>query len=106
MGSLLSMRVLHILDHSWPVLDGYAQRSRSIVSAQRQIGMEPAVVTSPLHEVDDPKATDTSLDGVDYFRSQQADAFSRAAIGARWPVLRELAIVRVLERRVEGLLES
>ena len=101
----MPLRVLHVLDHSWPVLDGYAQRSRSIVAAQHQLGMEPVVLTSPLHQSDDPSASDTSLDEVRYFRTRADLGITAAAIRGRWPILRETAIVRLLQKRIESLVQ-
>ncbi|HXH82933.1 MAG TPA: TIGR04063 family PEP-CTERM/XrtA system glycosyltransferase [Candidatus Tectomicrobia bacterium] len=43
------MTILHILDHSAPVLSGYATRSRSIAAAQRALGLRPVVLTSSRH---------------------------------------------------------
>jgi PEP-CTERM/exosortase A-associated glycosyltransferase len=100
------LRVLHVLDHSWPVLAGYAQRSRSIVTAQLQHGMEPSVITSPLHQIDDPSASDATFDGVRYFRTPHKLGLAGRAIQAKWPILRELAVVHLLRSRIKSLLKS
>jgi glycogen synthase len=102
----VSVRVLHVLDHSWPVLDGYAQRSRSIVSAQAEMGMQPAVVTSPLHQQDDASSTDTIFDGVRYWRTTIGKSSLGHAILHRWPVLREMGVARLLRKRIETLLDN
>jgi len=102
----VSYRVLHVLDHSWPVLDGYAQRSKSIVEAQYQLGMKPMVLTGPLHQTDEPSASDTSLDGVRYLRTRADSGISAAAIRNRWPLLREVAMVRLLQQRIEALVQG
>ena len=102
----MSWRVLHVLDHSWPVLDGYAQRSRSIVTAQAQIGMQPTVLTSPLHERDDPAAQETSFEGIRYFRTSDRSGFAGQALQKQWPLLRERAVVQLLQKRIEALLRS
>ncbi len=102
----MSFRVLHVLDHSLPVLDGYAQRSTGIVTAQAQIGMQPAVVTSPLHQQDDLSASDTILDGIRYWRTCIGGGLSKRVILRRWPVFREMAVVRLLRKRIAALLES
>lgn len=94
-----------MLDHSWPVLDGYAQRSRSIVEAQSQIGMRPAVLTGPLHEMDDPSSSDTTLEGVQYWRTKTDGGLSGRAILGRWPILRERAVVRLLRQRIKNVLD-
>jgi glycogen synthase len=101
----VSLRVLHVLDHSLPVLDGYAHRSCSIIGAQLALGMQPTVVTSPLHQFDDPSASDTVLDQVRYFRTPHK-GLTGQAIQGKWPILRELAVVRSLRKRIESLLRS
>jgi glycogen(starch) synthase len=102
----VAIRVLHVLDHSLPVLDGYAQRSRSIITEQVALGMKPTVVTSPLHQLDDPSASDTVLENVRYFRTPLNVGLAGRAIQGKWPVLRELAVVRLLRTRIESLLGS
>lgn len=102
----MSWRVLHVLDHSWPILDGYGQRSRSIVASQVSIGMCPAVLTSPLHEQDDPSSRETCYEGVRYFRTTDRNGLSGAAIRRQLPLAREMAVVRLLQKRIEVLLQS
>jgi glycogen synthase len=41
--------ILHVLDHSMPVMSGYSTRSRSIVTFQKALGLTPVVLTSPKH---------------------------------------------------------
>ncbi len=102
----MTYRILHVLDHSWPVLDGYSQRSQSIVTAQLKLGMAPVVVTSPLHQLDDPNASETSLNGCQYFRSALQTGLAGRAIRERWPLIREVSVVRLLRRRIESLLDT
>jgi PEP-CTERM/exosortase A-associated glycosyltransferase len=102
----LTFRVLHVLDHSWPVLDGYSQRSRSVLSAQAHLGFRPSVLTSPLHQSDDPSASDTSVDGIRYFRTYVPRGLGGSAIRAGWPILREMNVVRLLRRRIQMLLDT
>ena len=102
----MAVRVLHVLDHSWPVLDGYAQRSRAIVRAQAQLGMDVRVVTSPLHETDDPHASEVTLDGIPYSRTSVTSGLHGRAIRKHWPVLREMAVVKLLQHRIEKLLDE
>jgi PEP-CTERM/exosortase A-associated glycosyltransferase len=98
-------RVLHVLDHSWPVLDGYSMRSRSIVRAQQAIGLQPAIVTSPLHDLDDAASAETTVDGVRHFRAHAIGLAGRS-VARRWPLVRELQIVRVLAARIRSLLRA
>ena len=37
------MRVLHVLDHSMPLMSGYSTRSRNVVVFQREAGLSPIV---------------------------------------------------------------
>lgn len=43
------MKILHALDHSLPISDGYAFRSDAILRGQRQLGWETIQVTGPKH---------------------------------------------------------
>lgn len=99
-------RVLHVLDHSSPVLDGYSQRSQSLISAQSLIGMRPCAVTGPLHQQDDPGAQDITLDDIRYLRTPETPSFAWQAIRRRWPVLREVSVVRLLGKRIEQILKQ
>lgn len=102
----MTLRVLHVLDHSWPVLDGYSQRSRSLLQAQSQLGFRPSVLTSPLHQSDDPSASDVSVDGISYLRTLVPRGFSGSAIRNGWPILRERSVVNLLRRRIQELLDT
>lgn len=44
------MKILHILDHSLPLHSGYTFRSQSLFRAQRKMGFDPVILTSPKHE--------------------------------------------------------
>ncbi|MFZ0708082.1 MAG: glycosyltransferase [Candidatus Korobacteraceae bacterium] len=98
--------VLHILDHSWPVLSGYSVRSRDLITSQSRLGQDLAVVTGPLHQVEEPSACDTEVDGVAYFRTAVEGRVSRLALQRRWPVIRELQVVRLLRDRILQLIDE
>jgi glycogen synthase len=102
----MSYRVLHILDHSWPVMDGYSQRSRCLMTAQSELGLRPSVLTSPLHQQDDPGAIDITHLGLRYFRTPAQQGLAARAIRGRWPLLREISVVRLLRRRIQALLDT
>ncbi len=102
----MGIRVLHVLDHSWPVLDGYSQRSRSIIAAQRSLGVRPAVVTSPLHNLDDPASAEVDLDSIHHFRIPNRSGVLWQAILHCWPFLREAAVIRLLQERIGSLLAN
>ena len=92
--------ILHVLDHSWPVLSGYAVRSRDLISAQHRLGECVRVVTGPLHQLDDPTAADIVLDGVQYARTPINGRFANAALRGRWHLAREREVVRMLRERL------
>ena len=91
------MKILHILNHSFPLLDGYASRSQNIFIAQREMGLSPVILTSPKHEedlkIDCPKKE--TIEGFDFYRTG-INFFQRI------PVLREiLQILKVLFRLIQ-----
>jgi PEP-CTERM/exosortase A-associated glycosyltransferase len=98
-------RVLHVLDHSMPLLSGYSVRSHSLVTAQRHIGLFPEVVTGPLHNVEDIGSQDTFIDGIRYYRTSLIPGLEKRFIEGRVPVLRELSVVRLLRKRILQLLD-
>ncbi|MGH7299579.1 MAG: glycosyltransferase, partial [Candidatus Rokuibacteriota bacterium] len=83
-------RILHVLDHSLPVASGYSYRSRSIVTWQERLGLDPVVLTSPKHgsERDGREV----LAGIPHYRTGRA--------GGRMPVVGELGLMAGLARRV------
>ena len=99
------LRVLHVLDHSWPVHTGYSIRSLHLVAAQHRLGLQPQVVTGPLQLRDDPQAVDTSVEGVFYWRTPYEGSLSEWAISGGRPILRELAVVRLIRNRILQLLD-
>jgi len=100
------IRILHVLDHSWPVHTGYSIRSLHLIAAQKYIGLRPRALTGPLQLVDDPQATDTVVDSISYARTPYAGTFSEWAIGSRRPVLREIEVVHLIRRRILDSLEK
>jgi len=93
-------RVLHVLDHSWPVLSGYSVRSRNLMTAQTSIGECIRAVTGPLHQLDDPAASDVTVDEVPYTRTPISGTLDEAALRKRWPLVRELEVIRLLRQRI------
>jgi PEP-CTERM/exosortase A-associated glycosyltransferase len=105
-GSQAPRTVLHVLDHSWPILSGYSIRSRNLISAQCRLGERIIVLTSPLHQLDDAGATEMSVDDVQYLRTPLTGFIARAALHRRWPLLREYEIVRALQERILQVISS
>ena len=87
------MTILHILDHSTPVMSGYSTRSRNIVTFQRQLGLRPVVLTSPKHPGAGPLREER--DGVAYYRTP-------GPAGSPLGLMRRLALRIAEVARAEG----
>ena len=59
-----SMKILHVLHNSLPLLCGYSIRSGYIVNLQRAMGLETAVVSSGQHP--NGEQMREAIDGVEY----------------------------------------
>ncbi|HEU4621487.1 MAG TPA: TIGR04063 family PEP-CTERM/XrtA system glycosyltransferase [Burkholderiaceae bacterium] len=90
------MRVLHVLDHSIPLQSGYTFRTRSILREQRRLGWQTFHLTSPKHIAAGPD--EEEVDGLTFFRTRWQ---ARGLIDK--PVMRELALMRAVERRLEDI---
>ena len=90
----MSLRVLHVLDHSIPLHSGYAVRTRAILREQRRMGWETFHLTSPKHVA--PGGPEEEVDGLRFYRTP----WHRGAL-SRIPVLREIALMRATMRRLE-----
>lgn len=62
------MKVLHVLYQSYPNISGSSTRSRSIVRAQKQLGIEPIIITSPFQEGEFFDVGVENIDGIKYYR--------------------------------------
>ncbi len=90
----MSLRVLHVLDHSIPLHSGYTFRTLSILREQRKLGWETAHLTSPKHTAGD--ADEERVDGWHFFRTPAERGSDKRMAG-----LAEMALMRQLERRLE-----
>ena len=89
----MSLRVLHILDHSIPLQSGYTFRTRAILREQRRMGWETFHLTSPKHLAQ--SGPEEEVDGLHFYRTPR----NRGPLD-RIPVARELALMRATERRL------
>ncbi len=93
------MKVLHVLDHSRPVMSGYSTRSWNIVNFQRALGLDPVVLTSPKHPLAGPDRE--VLDGVTHYRSG-----ATAGAASRLPYMGEVALMVRLARRIADIAKA
>lgn len=98
--------VLHILDHSWPVLSGYSVRSRGLINAHHRANLQVVAITSPLHELDDVKSCEVTIDGVSYLRTSIPGGLAGSAVRRRWPLIREWQTVQLLRNRILQVIDS
>ena len=95
----MSLRILHILDHSLPLHSGYVFRTLSILREQRRLGWETFHVTSPKQgECASPEET---VDGWHFYRTTEAPG-----AGAGIPALGEFELMRRLSRRIGEVAEK
>ncbi len=89
------MKILHILDHSLPLHSGYTFRSQNLFRAQRNMGYDPVVVTSPKHEENwtGEWAEKEEINGFTYYRT----GATRQLPG---PFTTEAWLMHVLSRRI------
>jgi phosphatidylinositol alpha-1,6-mannosyltransferase len=99
----MTLRVLHVLDHSIPLHSGYTFRTLAILREQRKQGWKTFHLTSPKH-------TGKSLDGTSleetvdgqwhFYRTQPTESSTRL------PGLGEMALMRRLERRLAEVVDA
>ncbi len=93
------MKVLHILDHSLPLHSGYTFRTAAILREQRRMGWETHHVTSP--KQGSTQADVETFDGLVFHRTSAS-----SALWAKAPLLGEIELMRVLERRIGELIRQ
>ena len=90
----MALRILHVLDHSIPMHSGYTFRTAAILREQRALGWETYQLTSPKHTAPGPEAE--VVDGLHFYRT-----IWRASGPFAWSGVKELALMKVLEDRID-----
>jgi PEP-CTERM/exosortase A-associated glycosyltransferase len=93
----MTTHILHVLDHSIPLHSGYTFRTLSILREQRKLGWQTSHLTSPKHI--NCTVAEEDVDGWHFYRTP-------AATGLDAPVLREIALMRQLEQRLQQVAEQ
>ncbi|KQP23152.1 TIGR04063 family PEP-CTERM/XrtA system glycosyltransferase [Pseudorhodoferax sp. Leaf267] len=88
------MRILHVLDHSLPLHSGYTFRTAALLREQRALGWETFHLTSPKHEGDVHAVEEA--EGFFFHRTPP-----KPSLWDKFPVAREIALMRQLEQRIE-----
>ncbi len=89
----MSLRILHVLDHSIPLHSGYTFRTLSILREQRKRGWETFHLTTPKHV--GCSLMEEDVEGWHFFRTPGVGGGIN-----RLPVLGELALIRRVEKRL------
>lgn len=90
----MSLKVLHILDHSIPLHSGYTFRTAAILREQRKLGWQTFHLTSPKQEK--CSVLEETVDGLHFYRTPPATGFL-----ASKPVLSEIALINATTERLE-----
>ena len=89
----MTLRILHVLDHSIPLQSGYTFRTLSILREQRRRGWQTFHLTSPKHHA--ATADEEDIDGWNFYRTRVP------AHPLEWlPAAREMRMMRATERRL------
>lgn len=99
----MTIRVLHILDHSLPYFSGYSFRSNDILTHQREFGIEPSALTSPKHELG--TESDEDINGVRYYRCRFSDSKIPNSL-TTIPFVREQLQMSLMQHSIESLLSQ
>jgi PEP-CTERM/exosortase A-associated glycosyltransferase len=90
----VTMRILHVLDHSIPLHSGYTFRTLSILREQRRLGWETVHLTSPKHSAPNPDgALEETVDGWHFYRTP-------APTGPKLPGFGEVALMKATQQRL------
>lgn len=95
------MKILHVLDHSLPLHSGYTFRSQNLFRAQRRMGFEAVIVTSPKHEENlsgAPPPAQEVINDFTYYRSG-------AVVASSVPLMTERKLMNQLYQRILAVAE-
>jgi PEP-CTERM/exosortase A-associated glycosyltransferase len=92
----MTLRILHVFDHSLPLHSGYTFRSANILREQRNLGWQTFHLTSPKQV--NCTALEEDADGLHFYRTPPPTAWA-----SRLPVLNQWAFMRATEKRLLSL---
>ena len=73
----MSLKILHVLDHSIPLHSGYTFRTLSILREQHKLGWKTFHLTSPKHI--DCTVAEEEVDGLHFYRTAPASGWMTPA---------------------------
>jgi PEP-CTERM/exosortase A-associated glycosyltransferase len=94
----MTLRVLHVLDHSVPLQSGYAFRTLSLLREQRALGWETFHLTTPKHYA--PSGAEQDVNGFHFYRTPAPPNALRRA-----PLIKLAMVVRDTAKRLREVIE-
>jgi glycogen synthase len=91
-----ALKILHVFDHSLPLMSGYSMRSLALIEAQQRMGWETVHLTTPKHYMAGP--TFEEVDGHRFHRTAPVPSYL-----ARWPGIGEAALIRATAERIRWI---
>lgn len=95
-----SIKVLHVLDHSLPVTDGYSMRSHNIIRNQQQGGLSAVAVTSS--KQGESLVDREIIEGVTYYR----DRDRRLSVQSTVPLASDVFLMKSLYARIAQVVKE
>jgi glycogen synthase len=95
----MTLRILHVLDHSIPLQSGYSFRTLAILREQRRLGWQTFHLTSAKHTAG--FATEEEIEGWHFYRTPGSTTAQR-----RWPGAAEVELMRDLEGRLHAVIDA
>lgn len=92
----MSLRILHVFDHSLPLHSGYTFRSANILRGQRRLGWETFHLTSPKQL--NAQGLEEEADGLRFYRTPKP-----GGLASRLPLLNQWALMEATEVRLMDL---
>lgn len=89
----MTLRVLHVFDHSLPLHSGYTFRSANILRGQRRLGWETFHLTSPKQGM--VEREEETVDDLHFFRTPVP-----GGLASRLPFINQWAFMRATEQRL------
>jgi PEP-CTERM/exosortase A-associated glycosyltransferase len=93
------VKILHVLDHSQPISDGYAFRSHAIIREQRALGWQTAHVTGAKHA---PFLQEKeTVDGLEFYRTPAGQGWIQSM-----PAGGQIDVIQGLRRHLRPILAA
>jgi PEP-CTERM/exosortase A-associated glycosyltransferase len=89
----MSLRILHVLDHSIPLHSGYTFRTANILREQRKLGWQTHHLTSPKQI--NCQVLEEEIEGLHFYRTPTS-----ACLADKVPVLSQWRLMQLLQRRL------